>query len=238
MAFAGNPRLFFTEADVFIAATQSISYHWSISPSARIEPMESELDCRGLACPEPVTRCRALIRDSNPDAVAILVDNAAALENVSRLLTRNGYGAKSEKYSDNGWRIVARRSANAETETPVDPAPSHDGAKTLVLLTADTLGRGDNDLGEKLMAMFLGNLSELGESLWRIVLLNGAVKLSATAGDSLKALKALEASGISILVCGTCLNHYGLLEQKQVGQTTNMMDVITSLGLAQKIIRP
>lgn len=88
------------------------------------------------------------------------------------------------------------------------------------------------------MATFLANLSELGESLWRIILLNGGVKLSAMEEEALKSLQALEASGVSILVCGTCLNHYDLLAKKQVGETTNMMDVITSLSLAQKIIRP
>ena len=47
-----------------------------------------------------------------------------------------------------------------------------------------------------------------------------------------------EAAGVSILVCGTCLNFFNLLEAKQVGETTNMMDVVTSLSLADKVIRP
>ena len=55
---------------------------------------------------------------------------------------------------------------------------------------------------------------------------------------SLDALKKLAESGVSILVCGTCLNHYGLLEKKQVGETSNMLDIVTSLDLAGKVIRP
>jgi hypothetical protein len=38
------------------------------------------------------------------------------------------------------------------------------------------------------------------------------------------------------LVCGTCLNYYGLLEQKKVGETTNMLDIVTSLQVADKVI--
>ena len=107
-----------------------------------------------------------------------------------------------------------------------------------MLLTTETLGRGDDELGAKLMLTFLANLGELGKDLWRIILLNGAVKLSANDGEALNMLKALAASGVDILVCGTCLSHYGLLEKKQVGETTNMMDVISSMAYAKKIIRP
>lgn len=34
------------------------------------------------------------------------------------------------------------------------------------------------------------------------------------------------------------MNFFNLLEAKQVGETTNMMDVVTSLSLADKVIRP
>ena len=88
------------------------------------------------------------------------------------------------------------------------------------------------------MGNFLATLSDLGDSLWRIILLNGGVKLAVKPGKALDSLKELEASGVSVLVCGTCLSFYGLLESKAVGETTNMLDVVSSLGLADKIIRP
>ena len=67
---------------------------------------------------------------------------------------------------------------------------------------------------------------------------DGGVKLAATPGKALDSLKALENAGTDVLVCGTCLDFYGLLEAKQAGQTTNMLDVVTSLALADKVIRP
>jgi len=54
--------------------------------------------------------------------------------------------------------------------------------------------------------------------------------------ESLDALKELEKSGVSILVCGTCLEFFKLMDQKQVGETTNMLDVVTSLRVADKVI--
>lgn len=198
--------------------------------------MDNTLDCRGLNCPEPVIRCRALLGNATPDKMIVLVDNKAALENVSRFLERKGFLVASSPISESEWRIVASHSGSAPM-METDPAQKTACDKTLVLLTAETLGRGDDELGAKLMLTFLANLSELGNSLWRIILLNGAVKLCAKEGEALNKLQELANSGVDVFVCGTCLMHYGLLEKKQVGETTNMMDVVTSMALAQKIIR-
>lgn len=201
--------------------------------------MTNALDCRGLQCPEPVTRCRAILEEQNPPILDVRVDNSAALENVSRFLSRRGYTVETNQLASNDWHIRASKSGpDLASSTVTDGGQPEDCGKTLVLLTTETLGRGDDALGAKLMNNFLASHTELGDSLWRIILLNGAVKLSARPGDALQHLQTLHRAGVSILVCGTCLMHYGLLEKKQVGETTNMMDVVSSMALAQKIIRP
>lgn len=199
--------------------------------------MDKELDLRGLQCPEPVIRCRSLLAESRPVRLKALVDNAAALENVSRYLERNGYAASQNRLGESEWLVEAVLEG-AAPEIASAPRRETSGDKTLVLLTAETIGAGDDGLGAKLMNNFLASLPEMGPSLWRIILLNGAVRLSALEGPALESLKALEAAGVSVLVCGTCLTHYGLLDKKRVGETTNMMDVVTSLAFAQKVIRP
>ena len=201
--------------------------------------MRVELDCRGLACPEPVMRCRNLIAEKYPEALCVLVDNAAACENVGRFLERSGYAMSARQEGDALWKVegTAGAAACACAEAGGEPVSASVG-KTAVLITTEFFGSGDDGLGEKLMGNFLATLSDLGESLWRVILLNGGVKLAVKPGKSLDSLKALEASGVSVLVCGTCLSFYGLLESKAVGETTNMMDVVASLGLADKVIRP
>ncbi len=196
--------------------------------------MAYELDCRGLACPEPVVRCKRLIAEKHPADLTVMVDNAAACENVSRLLARNGYAVGDTRESEKLWRIEAKSGddCGCRVEEQVSTA------RTAVVITTETLGRGSDELGLKLMENFLASLPELGESLWRVILLNGGVKLAARPGKALDALKTLSGSGVEILVCGTCLNFFELLEAKAVGETTNMMDVVTSLALADKVIRP
>ena len=49
-------------------------------------------------------------------------------------------------------------------------------------------------------------------------------------------LVAYEKDGLTILVCGTCLSHFDLLEAKKVGETTNMLDIVTAMQLADKVI--
>lgn len=191
----------------------------------------TELDCRGLTCPEPVVRCKKLLA-SNPQDLTVLVDNPASNENVSRLLAKSGYAVGST--CEGGvWTIKASACGTG----CVMPEPEAGSGKTLVLLTTECLGHGSDELGAKLMENFLATLLEMPD-LWRIVMLNGGVKLAATPGRNLESLKALDSAGVSILVCGSCLQFYNLLEAKAVGETTNMLDVVTSLSLADKVIRP
>ncbi|OIO02390.1 MAG: SirA family protein [Desulfovibrionaceae bacterium CG1_02_65_16] len=209
------------------------------------------LDCRGLACPGPVLRCLECLK-SDPASLAVQVDDAGALENVTRLLSGKGFAVTSAQ--ENGaWTISASRDASAAAAqtTPtgdaaaccpagaaaVSAALGPVDARTTVFITTEHLGRGDDELGGKLMFNFLGTLPELGDRLWRIVLVNGAVRLACEGHSCLEKLEALAAAGVSVLVCGTCLGFFGLMEKKKVGETTNMLDVVTSLDVAGKVIK-
>jgi selenium metabolism protein YedF len=201
---------------------------------------EMQLDCRGLICPQPVIKTREAL-EQKPFAVTVLVDNAPASENVRRLLEKSGYAVSVEQREAALWAVTGKADASCavctEAEAVIEASPEG-GKRTLVFLSTEVLGHGSDELGAKLMANFLATLPEMGGNLWRIVMVNGGVKLASTPGRALDALKKLEASGVSMLVCGTCLEHYGLLDQKQVGETTNMLDIVTSLDLADKVIRP
>jgi intracellular sulfur oxidation DsrE/DsrF family protein len=67
-------------------------------------------------------------------------------------------------------------------------------------------------------------------------MVNAGVKLAVAGSEVLPGLLALEQSGVRLLVCGTCLTHFQLLEAKQAGETTNMLDIITAMHLADKVI--
>jgi selenium metabolism protein YedF len=117
-----------------------------------------------------------------------------------------------------------------------EPEAAKAARKIVVLVTSDTMGRGDDELGTALMGNFLKTLEEMGNELWRLVFLNAGIKLTAEGSSVLETLTKLENDGVTILVCGTCLTHFGLLDRKKVGQTTNMLDIVTALQAADSVI--
>jgi selenium metabolism protein YedF len=194
------------------------------------------LSCLGLPCPQPVLKCKQCLASQAPTSLRVLVDNGAALQNVARFLASQGFAVSSE--ADGAVFVVhATRPEAQATACRVESDPGAMARKTVVFITSDTIGRGDDALGAKLMLNFLSTLPELGSALWRVVLVNNGVRLAIAGQSCLEKLNALSTLGVQILVCGTCLSHFGLLEQKQVGETTNMLDVVTSLDLASKVIQ-
>ncbi|MHB9073426.1 MAG: sulfurtransferase-like selenium metabolism protein YedF [Desulfobaccales bacterium] len=124
-------------------------------------------------------------------------------------------------------------------EIPVHKGPAQDVQdvkKTLVLLATDSLGQGDAGLGRHIVVNFLRTMKEMGDDLWRLVMLNGAVKLTVEGSEALPYLQELSRKGLGILVCGPCLKTFNLLEKKQVGELTSMVDIVTSMQLADKVI--
>jgi len=104
------------------------------------------------------------------------------------------------------------------------------------MVATDRVGYGDDELGSKLMISFIKTLKEMGPELWRLVFVNNGVKLTIEGSEVLPVLKEYEIEGLQILVCGTCLDHFDLLDLKQVGETTNMLDIVTAMQLADKVI--
>ncbi|HBH30173.1 MAG: sulfurtransferase-like selenium metabolism protein YedF [Desulfofustis sp. PB-SRB1] len=112
-----------------------------------------------------------------------------------------------------------------------------DGKKILVVCAGERFGAGDDVLGRKLMINFLCTLKEMGDSLWRLVFVNGGVKFTIDTSGVFDDLAAYEAAGLKIMVCTTCLNHFDLLDKKRVGEATNMVDIVSAMELADSVIR-
>lgn len=98
------------------------------------------------------------------------------------------------------------------------------------------MGHGDDTLGGKLLLNFLKTLKEMGSDLWRLVFINNGVILTTIGSEAVPILQELATEGVQILVCGTCLTHFNLLDKKQVGDTTNMLDIVTGMQLADSVI--
>lgn len=201
---------------------------------------DTTLQCQGLPCPQPVLRCKDAVERQNPERITVAVDNEAARDNVSRFLGTRGYQVEASQ-SGGEYLVTGTRthSDQAQPEAGGQAAASDAGTapqKILVFIGSEVIGSGDDGLGGRLMFNFLSTLKEMGSELWRIIMVNGGVRLAVPGSPCLEQLQALEQAGVSILVCGTCLEHFGLTGRRQVGQVTNMLDVVTSFQLATKTV--
>jgi len=197
--------------------------------------MTKEIDCRGLACPAPVLQTKEALEKDRPSVIKVVVDNEASRQNVSRFMeSQNLEVTVLQEGTD--FHVTGRIGEHASPGPPVEEQPETAHKKIMVMVANDRMGHGDDELGEKLMVSFLKTLKEMGEELWRLVFVNNGVKLTIEGSDVLPVIQELDKEGIHILVCGTCLTHFDLLDKKQVGETTNMLDIVTAMQLADKVI--
>jgi len=194
-----------------------------------------EIDARGLACPAPVLQTKAALQEDKPDGLRVVLDNAASQQNVQRFLESQGFETVLEQDGDDYWVSATCRSDRVQEPRP-SPKKETDARKIMVLCATDRMGFGDDALGLKLMVNFLRTLKEMGPDLWRLVFVNNGVKLTIEGSEVLEDLRQYEKGGLKIMVCGTCLDHFDILAKKQVGETTNMLDIITAMQVADKVI--
>ena len=183
--------------------------------------------------------CWSKMRSKMKNELSIMVDNEASRENVTRFLgTRNYSVTKRSQGSE--YLLFAHREGGASTPMQSDVSGSESIScikpKTFIMVAGDRLGTGDDELGKKLMISFIKTIKEMEGDLWRLVFVNSGVKLTIDSSPVLAELQAYEQAGLTILVCGACLTHFGLIEAKKVGQTTNMLDIVTAMQLAGKVI--
>lgn len=98
------------------------------------------------------------------------------------------------------------------------------------------MGHAPDDLSQTLIRNYLTLLGE-EKSLPSAILLYGeGVKLVCDDSQVLEPMKKLNALGVNIIVCKTCLNYFGLLEKIRVGQVGTMADIVTMQLEAGKVI--
>lgn len=133
---------------------------------------------------------------------------------------------------------AAEPAAVSKAEEAISCMPDSRRKKKLVVLRSGKMGEGSDELGTALMKSFIYALTELEELPETILLYNGGAYLSCEGSDSLEDLKSLEAQGVEIMTCGTCLNYYGIADRLAVGSVTNMYAIAEKMAEADTIICP
>ncbi len=108
--------------------------------------------------------------------------------------------------------------------------------QTLIQITNNGMGAGDDELGLLLIQNYLKLLSEDLELPQVIAFYNGGVKLICSGSPAVSALQSLEQRGVKLMACKTCLNHFGLIDQMEVGIVGTMMDILLLQKAAEKVV--
>ena len=199
-----------------------------------------QVNAMGDASPIPVVKTLHAMKElQGAGTVQTLVDNRVAVENLTRLAGSKGCTIETEQLGEKEYRVTITVGEGAELPEAADgicTVPAADN--TVVVVSADHMGEGDETLGKILLKGFLFALTQQ-ETLPRTILFyNGGAFVTCEGSASLEDLQKLAEQGVEILTCGTCLNHYGLTEQLRVGGVTNMYVIVEKQMQATKVIRP
>lgn len=195
--------------------------------------MTKTVDARHLSCPQPVMLTAEALNLS--DEVITIVDNTGARENVSRFGKSQGCQINVEQKEDGIYVTLKKGKTQSPAAEPANDVKS--AAKIVLFLGSDVVGRGDDQqLGSLLMEKFLHTVGGLPQKPETILLMNTGVKLIAEDSLALGELKQLEAQGIEILACGTCLQRFQLSDKIKAGKITDMYTIADIMFKAGKVV--
>lgn len=214
------------------------------------DPEARELDCRGLLCPQPVIQTKEVLAAMAGGRLQVLVDNEAARSNVTRFARSQGL-AVDEREENGVFRLTIEQAAVAGSSSgsraKAEAAASEEylcypvGGGVVAIIAADTMGRGDEELGRVLMRAFIKTLPALDPLPGALYFYNAGVRITAGADPDeglLDPLRELVRRGSRVYSCGTCLDFFGLQEKLRVGEVTNMYEIMKGMAEAQTVIRP
>ncbi len=198
------------------------------------------LDCQGLLCPRPVLETRKQLLAKPNESIIILVDNEIAQTNVTRLANKEGFSVEANITGNEIKLLLQPDKNNTEQQTPAPAttAINQNSGDTIVYISSNCMGNGDDKLGEVLMRNFIFTLAETTNIPATILFVNSGVKLTCAGSAVLEPLKHLAAAGTNICSCGLCLEFFKLQDQLAIGDVSNMLETVEAMQEAGRIIQP
>jgi len=188
------------------------------------------IDATNLPCPRPLIMTKKGLAEKMPDErLVILINNETSKENVERFLRDNGIGVEITQ-TDELYTVYATGALRQSGRTQ--------SASACICLTSNVMGRGDDDLGRLLMQGFVNTIGEAKPLPATLICYNSGIKLALDDSPVLASLKALEARGVDIIVCGTCADFFTVKDRISAGRISNMYEIIEKLSAASKVIYP
>ena len=203
-----------------------------------------KVDARGDACPIPVVKAKHAIEElSGAGQMEVLVDNEIAVQNLTKMAEQKGYQSRAKKLADQEYQVIFTVGEQTEEEKAQAGAGCEacipdSRTDTVVVIANDKMGEGSEELGKTLLKAFTFALTQQDNLPKTILFYNGGASLTCEGSPMLEDLKTLEAEGVEILTCGTCLNFYGLTEKLAGGGVTNMYGIAEKMLGAGNVVKP
>lgn len=134
-----------------------------------------QVNAMGDACPIPVVKTLQALKELHgAGTIQTLVDNKVAVENLTRLAESKGCTIETAQLGEKEYRVTITVGEGAELPETVDTTCAVPAAdNTVVAVSADHMGEGDEVLGKILLKGFLFALTQQ-ETLPKTVLFYNA----------------------------------------------------------------
>ncbi|MEA4921454.1 MAG: sulfurtransferase-like selenium metabolism protein YedF [Clostridiaceae bacterium] len=182
------------------------------------------IDAKSKPCPMPVIMAKKELEKGQP--FTITVDNETAVGNLTRLANAQGCTLGLTK-GDGEFTLEFSAPSKKEEKVKADTYA--------VFFNKNSVGLGSDELGYNLAKMMLYTLTQSEDVPAYILLMNGGVKLAANE-ESAAHLNTLIDMGCTVMVCGTCLNFFGIAGELKAGIVSNMYDILTAMQQVSKVI--
>ena len=198
------------------------------------------IDTKGFKCPQPLIMLKMGLQEMEQgEQVTIYTDNETSLKNLLTYLRDQGVEPKVSS-QDKVHTLVTQKPERPLSES--DPAAYCETNLVVnnyvVCIKSELMGEGDPELGKILMETFVENLKLQEQLPTHVVLYNGGVKLAMKQSASCSSLSELEELGTRVMLCGTCIDHYGLQYDIGVGMISNMVVITETMAMAGHVIYP
>jgi len=197
------------------------------------------VDCRGLACPQPVINTKKALEEEGITSITTIVDNDVARQNVTLFAKNAGYEVAGETKDGVFYLHINHQSGalpqkEAALQQPKTASPA--GLAPVYLITTNSLGQGSPDLGQVLIKSLFTTLAETDPPPAALLFLNTGVFLTCDGSDVMSQLEKMHGAGTAVLSCGTCLDYYNIKDKLKIGSVSNMFEINNRLTGPQKVI--
>jgi selenium metabolism protein YedF len=201
------------------------------------------VDTKGQVCPKPIIETKKVLKQlAVGEKFIVITDNEISCNNLKKFLSDNHCKFNLSKEGDI-WSFNVTKLQGDIISVPVEEycAPAVNTLPKgdyIIVITSDCMGQGDEELGRKLMKSFISVILYLDQLPSAIVFYNSGVKLTIKDSSVIEYLKELEKHNVEIIVCGTCVDYYGLGKMLGTGIVNDMLTITNRLLKAEKVIRP